>query len=390
MRIRYAKGRQPLTIVGLLFLSFMVHFNLTHAGEIVLSSVGSNQWQVTSSGLSNVQALDLYLRYDPTRLPGAVVTLGGGVGSNMTAMNDKMPGLIRLGVAATQPLPQNGLLLKIQSSTPGSELLVTSFTVTVLDGAGKSVPTTLRQQLSGQNTLPPSTPTSIGLTGTRGTGIGSVTLPGGSVLTTEGPKKADPEATITSPTAPDVRKGSTSATSASALTASFGTEKRFHSQEEIVAVIERLPKPWTVAAVKAIFFKAPSASQVRQEPVVALADGISSVMLFLPKSQSKNKPTIGSQGVSLGMIWDAKDQGWQIDLVTKKNSWPATVLLMGEADLIQFPVVIVPKLDQVTLPTNHDFPLPQIDFDKDGSVTAMDAYLFVGNLLAQAEMLQRK
>lgn len=393
MRNRYVKGRQPLTIVGLLFILFLPLFDLSLAGEIVLTSVGSGQWQVNSSNLANVQALDLDLRYDQRRLTGAMVTVGAGVGSAITALNDKTPGIIRLAVASTQSLPQSGLLLKIQTSAPGSELWVTTFTAKAVDGEGKSVPTSVRQLLAGQSILPASPPVTtdsssqtmtIAPSDSRrhtGTTSGSVILPETPTPTPVMPQKTGREATAPQPARPVGNKGSTISESATTIPASLGAEKRYHSQEEIVALIAQLPKPWTVTTIKSIFLKAPSASQVRQEPRVALADGRSHIKLFLPKSLSKFKPTIGTQGVTLGAIWDADEQGWQIDLTTKKNTWPAIAMLLGEKELIKFPVVIVPPL-KITPPEKDDAPLSPADFDEDGRITATDAYLFVGNLLA--------
>jgi len=159
--------RRHLLSLSRLFLTICLLFPAAtaSAGEILLSQVGNGQWQVSAAELKNVQALDLQLNYDPQRLSGLTVTAGAGLAGAMSAINDKTPGLIRLGVASTQPLPASGILLKLQSSTPGAELLVRAFTVKVVDGDGKVVPTTLRQQLPLAPSLPP-TPTEI------------VTLPG--------------------------------------------------------------------------------------------------------------------------------------------------------------------------------------------------------------------
>lgn len=53
-----------------------------------------------------------------------------------------------------------------------------------------------------------------------------------------------------------------------------------------------------------------------------------------------------------------------------------------EGDLIQFPVVIVPPL-AITPPASDNIAIPTVDYDGNGSITALDAYLYVGNLLAR-------
>lgn len=358
------------------------------AGEIVLSRSGNGQWQVSSNNLNNVKALDLQLNYDPQRLSGLTATAGAGLTGAMSAINDKAPGVIRLGVASSQPLPQSGILLNLQSSAPESELLVNSFTVKTYDEEGKIVLTTARQQLPSpivplpvpENVATPASSLSLTVTPRRGGSVsGSMTLP-----TESSPVVAEKTLTPSFPApAPDQRGAAAPATSSAAgASAASGPEKRFHSQEEIVTAIERLPQPWTVAAIKTIFLKPTTASQVRQIPPVVLADGKSRVSLYLPKSLSQKTPTVGVRGCTLGSIWDVKEQGWEVELITRKEIWPAKTLLLGEGDLIQFPVVIVPPL-AITPPASDNSAIPSVDFDGNGAITALDAYLYVGNLLAQ-------
>ena len=388
------QGRKPLTVVAFL-LTFCLWLPVVaaNAGEILLTSSGNGQWQVSATELNNVHALDLQLNYDPQRLSGLTATAGAGLSGAMSAINDKIPGAIRLGAITSRPLPQSGILLNLQSSAPGAELVVSSFTVKTVDADGKVVPSTVRQQLPIQSPpaqTPPDTlteaiknPTSsqpLIVTPRRGGSVsGSVTLPNEAF-----PVSAErtPPPSPSTPAPEQWRTATPAIRSAAGPPAASGLEKRFHSQEEIVTAIDRLPQPWTVAAIKAIFLKPATASQVRQVPAVVLADGKSRVSLYLPKSLSQKTPTVGVQGCTLGSIWDAKEQGWEVELITRKGNWPGKALLMGEGDLIQFPVVIVPALTIIP-PASDNATIPAVDFDTNGSITALDAYLYVGNLLAR-------
>lgn len=392
MKSRLLPTRPPLAVIALLLLGLLSP-RPASAGEIVLSSVGNGQWQVNATGLTDVHALDLDLRYDSQRLSGLTVTAGAGLTGAMSAINDKVPGTIRLGVASTQPLAPSGTLLNLQSSTPGAELVVSRFAVKTVDADGKVVATTLRQELPTLSPLPEtdagiateetpdpltSSPISI-VTSRHPRTSGGTVLP----LAEEIPAPPSSPEEEQRPT-PAARVATAVTNSATAPPASSGPEKRFHSQEEIVLAIERLPQPWTVAAIKAIFLKPATASQVRQIPPVAFADGKSKILLYLPKSVSQKTPTVGVQGCILGAIADAGDLGWEVELVTRPDIWPAKALLLGEGDLIQFPVVIVPTL-AITPPLRDNAPIPAVDFDNDGNITALDAYLYVGNLLARPE-----
>ncbi|PKN12660.1 MAG: hypothetical protein CVU69_06400 [Deltaproteobacteria bacterium HGW-Deltaproteobacteria-4] len=379
--------RQPLPVVALLLLILLCTRPAT-AGEIILSG-GNGQWQINAIGLSNIHALDLELRYDPQYLAGLTATAGAGLAGAMAAINDKFPGTIRLGVASSQPLAQSGPLLNLQSTALDAVLLVSRFTVKTVDANGQIVATTVRQQLPALNSGAEK------LTDNPKEGV--VEPIGSSIVTsrrtgTSGGNIAPPEVPPYLPAPPSreplpipatpIAAAATSTTTAPA--ASSGAEKRFHSQEEIVRVIERLPQPWTIAAIKAIFLHPATDSQVRQIPPVALADGSSKIILYLPKSLSQHTPAVGVQGCVLGAIADAGELGWEVELTTSTDIWPAKALLAGEGDLIQFPVVIVPVL-AITPPKEESAPIPDLDFDGDGSISALDAYLYVGNLLARQE-----
>lgn len=382
---------QPLAVMVLLLS--LLSPRPASAGEIFLSLVGNGQWQVNATGLTNVHALDLELRYDPQRLAALTVTAGTGLTGAMSAINDKVPGTIRLGVASTQALAPNGTLLNLQSSAPGAELVVSRFTVRTVDADGKALATTVRQSLPALSPLSeiltelptvkitaPLTSSPPSIVTPRHSGTSGGTVPPRAEELPAPPSL--PEEEVLLPPAATVATAVTN--SATAIPASAGPEKRFHSQEEIVLAIERLPQPWTVAAIKAIFLKPATASQVRQIPPVVRADGKSKVRLYLPKALSQKTPTVGVQGCILGAISDAGDLGWEVELVTRADIWPAKALLLGEGDLIQFPVVIVPTLT-ITPPAGDKSPIPAVDYDGDGSITALDAYLYVGNLLARQE-----
>lgn len=391
-RLQHAKQQwqQPLAVIALLLFSLLSP-GPANAGEVILSSVGNGRWQVSTTGLTNVHALDLDLRYDSQRLSNLTVTAGAGLTGAMSAINDKVPGIIRIGVASTQPLTASGILLNLQSSTPGAELLVSRFTIKTVDAGGKIVATTVRQELPdlnpGTETLADNPteqvvePIASSIVTSRRTGTsGSSIAPPEEPPSRPSPPKREP---VPIP-ATTITTAATSTTTAPS--ASSGPEKRFHSQEEIVTAIERLPLPWTVAAIKAIFLKPATASQVRQEPPVALADGKSRFSLYLPKILSKKKPSIGVQGCVLGNIWDAGKDGWEVELMSRKEIWPAKALLLGEGELIQFPIVVVPIL-AITLPKSDNAAVPFVDYNADGNVTALDAYLYVGNLVARQEQL---
>lgn len=392
-QIRHS-GQQTLAVSALLLFS-LLGLRPASAGEVFLSSVGNGQWQVNATGLNNVHALDLELRYDPQRVSGLIVTAGAGLTGALTAINDKVPGTIRLSAASMQPLAPGGILLALQSSAPGAQLLVSRFSVKAVDADGKVVATTARQELPAQNPLSETLadnptemtaepPTSARVTSRR-TGTSGGVLP---PVAEEPPPRPSPPTREPLPTpAPTIAAATTNATTAPPAAA--GAEKRFHSQEEIVRAIERLPPPWTVGVITAIFLKPATASQVRQLPPVAFADGRSKIRLYLPRSLSQKTPSVGVQGCILNSIADAGDLGWEVELITRKNIWPAKALLLGEGDLIQFPVVIVPAL-AITPPTGNDSAIPAVDFDGDGNITALDAYLYVGNLLAQQELQPRQ
>jgi hypothetical protein len=392
------QNRHSLAVVDLLLLllTLLLPFK-ARAGEIVLSGVGNGQWQVSATGLANVHALDLYLGYDSQRLSDLTATVGAGLTGVMTAINDKTPGSIRLGVASMNPLAPSCILLNLHSSESGAEMVVSQFIVESVDAKGKIVPTTIRQQLNSLPQIPSGPPDETAATSTVSAQplivtprhgdarSGNENFPADSsakVSTVEEEEVQTPPVPPPPVTDPNEADESSTINSAAVIPDSSGTEKRFHSQEEIVTAIDRLPQPWTVAAIKALFLKPAITNLTKQQPPVVLADGKSKVSLYLLKSLSQNTPTVAVQGCTLGSIWDAKEQGWEVEFVTQKGVWPAKALLLGDGDLVQFPIVIVPVL-AISPPQSDNDAIPSIDLDGDMSITALDAYLYVGNLLAQ-------
>ena len=395
------QNRHPLAVVDLLLLLLTLLLPLkASAGEIVLSGVGKGQWQVRATGLANVHALDIYLGYDAQRLSGLTATAGAGLTGVMTAINDKTPGTIRFGVASMKPLAPSVILLNLHSTVSGAEMAVSQFTVETVDTEGKVVPTTIRQQLTALSPLSQISSKTLAettATSTLSTQPLIVTPRHGGAESGNENSSADSSATastaeeakVQTPPAPpppviDHSGADESSTigSTAIISAVTVAEKSFHSQEEIVTAIDRLSQPWTVAAIKTIFLKSATSTLARQQPPVVLADGKSKVSLFLLKSLGQNTPTVAVQGCALGSIWDAKEQGWEVEFITKKGVWPAKALLLVDDDLVQFSIVIVPVL-AISPPQNDNAAIPSVDLDGDMSITALDAYLYVGNLLAQ-------
>lgn len=376
--------RTILTFLGIVLLS-----TSAHAASVRLLDDGGGRWRLDAEAFSDVASIDITLSYDPTGMNFASATPGTLLQGLLFADNLSQPGLLRIGAVGMSPVSGNGTLALLSTGTSPATLQIRSFSVRLHNPKGESlaVSTILPAPKAKEPDIVTENPTTAtdepgATTDEAATVAEGRTLSGTvSFRNDSAPLVAPRSAEPTSP--PDVGQNRGTATAPNPLTSSAPSlpEKRFHAQQEIVKAIEQLPRPWTVAAIRAIFLAPATSSPVRQYPPVVVADGVSKVSLFLPRALSQISPAIGVQGCALGAVHDAEKEGWEIELITRKGSWPAKALLLGDRDLIQFPVVVVPRLTIVPPATDNAF-IPPTDYDADGSITALDAYLYVGNLLA--------
>lgn len=373
----------------LIFLGIVLLSASAHAASVRLIDDGGGRWRLDAEAFSDVASIDITLSYDPTGTNFTSATPDTLLKGLLFADNLSQPGLLRIGAIGTSPVNGYGTLALLSTGTSPATLQIRSLSVRLHNPKGESLavstilpaPNAKEPDIVTENpttaTVEPGTATAEAASiAERRTMSGTVSLRKDSA-----PLVAPRSAELTSP--PDVgqNRGSATVPTPRPSSAPALPEKRFHAQQEIVKAIEQLPRPWTIAAIRAIFLAPATATSIRQYPPVVVADGVSRTTLYLPKSLGKQKPSIGVQGCRIGSIEDAGEQGWAVELITVKGVMSAKALLLGDDNLIQFPVVIVTPI--TLLPTeNKHAAVPSIDLDGDGRITGVDAYIYVGNLLA--------
>lgn len=360
------------------FLAIFLLGAQTQAAEISLISAGPGVWTVTAKGLNEVSALDIDMRYDPSKLPKVTVEQGGLLQGAISVINDQTPGILRAASVTGKQFDRSGTILIIRSPIPGAELIPMTLKIRGTDKNGQAVPIVVRNNtplLTPENDL---TKTALSSESNHSGSSGSISLPSAPSAPPEIP---DPQISVESdpPLPPIVQVAPAIPVQAENTPL---PEKEFHSQESIIAALVKLGPDATVGAVKAIFTSTAKDARVQQIPPVVFADGRSKVSLMLSKSVSTNRPSIGVQGCRLAEIEDAGDEGWQINLLTVAGDWPAKILLLGDNELVEFPLVIIPQIESIPRNLMDNAAIPALDLDQDGQHTPLDDYLLIGNLLA--------
>lgn len=363
------------------FLVIVLLGTQTHAAEVSLISTGTGVWTLTGNDLNEVSALDIDMRYDPGKLPKITVEQGGLLQGAMSVINDQTPGILRAASVTGKQFERNGTILILRSPLPGAELIPMTLKIRATDKNGQPVPIAVRNNtplLAPENNL---TKTALSTDSNHSGSTGSITFPSAPPETPETPETPESRISIENepPLPPTVQVAPAIPGQAENIPL---PEKEFHSQESIIAALVKLGPAATVGALKTIFTSPGKDARVRQTPPVVFADGRSKVSLMLNKSASTNRPSIGVQGCRLAEIEDAGDAGWQIHLLTVAGAWPAKILLLGDNELVEFPLVIVPQIESIPRNLMDNAAIPALDLDQDGQHTPLDDYLLIGNLLA--------
>lgn len=357
------------------FLTIVLLGTQTHAAEVSLISTGTGVWTLTANDLNEVSALDIDMRYDPGKLPNVKVEQGGLLQGAMSVINDQTPGILRAASVTGKQFDRSGTILILRSPLPGAELIPMTLKIRATDKKGQPVPIVVRNNtplMAPENNL---TKTALSSDSNHSGSSGSVTFPSAPPET--------PEPRIIVENEPPLPPTVQAAPAIPVQTENIPLpEKEFHSQESIIAALVKLGPTATVGALKTIFTSPGKDARVRQTPPVVFADGRSKVSLMLNKSASTNRPSIGVQGCRLAEIEDAGDEGWQIHLHTVAGAWPAKILLLGDNELVEFPLVIVPEIESIPRNLMDNAAIPALDLDQDGQHTPLDDYLLIGNLLA--------
>jgi hypothetical protein len=395
-------------IVAILSTSLLA--SAASGASITINSSGGSSYQVVGSGLSNVAALDVTIKYDPSIIESPKITPGTLARGSFVA-NPNTPGVIRIAFVTTSGVSGTGSLAEITFTRKGtSGGGITGITLNqILDPSGKALqviaglgnlsgsamtafPNADSSQIPGSGgtttTIPGTQPSAAGGTAA----IGTLTLPGESGSDKDNQRKDAAEIPVTPPAAtpateiarqepvpensPPVKKEKRPIPAAPA---------------DVLEIFRAYKGEPTLKSLKKLF-TARGGEWIVQNPPVAPADGKTLITLQLATDIFNEKaPNFSLKGLEMKQI-KTSDSGWAFEVIPAKDSLNSSISIVFDGSVVEVQVVTVPALpkswDKVKL-TEAEVnrflagKAPKGDLNGDGLHDYKDDYILVGNYLLQ-------
>ncbi len=359
---------------------------LASAASVALTATGGGQYALIASGLQNIGGMDATITYDTTTLANPQVTKGNLASSATLMGNAVTSGTYKVVMVSLPSITGNGTLavltFNLPSAAPGT---VTGFSANFIDGNGATVPVStsfsnLPDPSSGGSTAADQGNKTSGDTSsgqgknttvtTTGTTINSVNV----TLPTEGalqpdrikempfPPAAKPEP---APVALSVSRETESAAvgKGSAPPPPVNKGGNFSVQKSVLMRFKEFEGAKTPQALMALFSQ-PADAAVSQAPAVVLADGVALVKITVKTDAPvQGPPTFALKGASIVSQQQGEKGSWVIEARPKKGVLQASVTLLTNVAMTEYPLVVAPAVD--------------IDLAKRGKVTEEDFILFL-------------
>ena len=388
------------------------------AAAITLNSSGGSSYQLVGSGLSNVAALNVSIRYDPSALESPRVTQGTLANGTLFVANPNLPGEIKIAFVHTSGVSGTGSIAEITFTQKGSSGGgITGITAQTLDHNGKALPVTAalgnisvsttsgssgspQAGLGGSTTIIPGTQP----TGTPGTpSIGTLTLPGeGGAGKEKQPAESAGNQVAPPTTVPAAESARLEPTPE--YTPPAKKEKRpLPSPPANVLELFRTYKGEPVLKSMKKLFATRGGEWIVQNPPVAPADGKSPITLQLATDIFNEKaPNFSLKGVEMKGVVSA-DKGWAIEVIPVNNSLSSSISIAFDDGVVEVQIVTLPALpkswDKVKLTEAEvnrfladrtQGKSAKGDLNGDGLHDYKDDYILVGNYLLKESSAEPK
>ncbi|WP_088533579.1 hypothetical protein [Geobacter sp. DSM 9736] len=305
------------------------------AVELTVVPSGERTFAVTGTGIDRLAAVDVYLTYDPKYLAGPRVVKGALAREALLKWSVRGAGSLRIGILNPGSFASSGELAsvsfdKVQDVSGG----VATMAVSAIDRRGMPVP--VRTKIS----VPP----------------------GPAVPTPSSASRPDPDKRV-------------------ALHSSVLDRFREFKGERTPGNLMFL-------------FQAPAGAGYRQEPPVAISNGIGRVKLFISSREREElAPGFAVRGARLFSI-GVREGGWVIEVVPEKGTIEAVLSIMRGGMLYEIPLVVAPLYENGKKKPFEEAELLELlvgragveqasfDLNHDGRHDFIDDYILIANYLS--------
>jgi hypothetical protein len=439
-----ATWRQTVQFVRKLVLSLVVTALILSyasfafsAAYVSISSSGNGVFDLQGSGFNGVAGAKITIAYDTATLSNPRINQGGLMSGALMAVNTNSPGSIVLAMANTTGYTGSGSLATISFDLPGNSLgVIQSMTAELYSVAGIRIAAqssvsnpfgTRTQDTTGQQSTASATTgdqqstaqtagqsasstTSAGASaaGTSPNLVGgTVTMPGEGGTAKGEPKKGETAETGSAqkeaPAAAET--GETGDKHVSDASPAVDADKKPESGPVThLSVLERFRTFTGNKTGQALIaqFDNSDMKGVRQEPAVALSDGVTvvKIVISLPAGE-KDAPNFAFRNAKYLSLKMAGENSWVVEVLPDKGSSSAAVKILSHGALTEVPLTIAPplpagiKIGTGGALTEADFTTflkergtdktPRFDLNGDGKRDYIDDYIFTANYLVKRD-----
>ena len=374
--------RTPILCMRLLVAALFVLALFRPGSAFALSTVtitpgGDAAFLLQGTGIADAAALEINILYDAGALVNPRVVEGPLIAGAMTAVNQSLPGMVRMVIIRLTPIRGSGVIATLSFDRRGSAAgAVTSASVKLADSTGAPLPALVQivgphDSAADANALaqddspsgpaataraagvppapPPSAlPATVIIAGQRMGGGGTEVAPDAPLA---GERSAQPSSLDSAGgPAPELaareqKDAPAAQTENGAARSGNASKTATYTQKSVLERFKEYRGARSVAAFVSLFGNE-SMIGCRQEPPVSLSDGSSVVrVLFVSAPGADPSSAISVMGARLLALKKDPDNtnAWIAELVPEKGAYRASLAVSQGGRRMVFPLVIAPK-----------------------------------------------
>jgi hypothetical protein len=403
---------------GLLLLSAAFGLALGQANTALATSIlsiapsGEGTYVVQGIGVESAAAMDITVSYDPATLASPQFTQGSLISGAMVAVNDTVPGTVRIGIVRTTPIAGTGVIATLAFTRVGNNpgnILALKTSISNIDGKALSVIAQISQQ---SDTTADASDSSVATGASAATSLASA-APVGVELT---PKLVGPSGNAEDKGGLSAVQSSVAGTAMEPASASQETsvtadtsgitaasEPPRNKIQQFDSVLMRFKKYTGERTAKAVIamFEQDEMMSYHQQPDVVLSDGETPVRItFISSSReitASDVAVLGARVVSVKKDPDYTNT-WIAELIPEKNAIDASFAVTDGALKRVYPLTVAPRIalrtNKAGLMTEQDLAAylskPRQDVNSDGKKDYIDDYIATANYLFNTKQVKRR
>jgi hypothetical protein len=401
---------------GLLLLSVTLGLALGQTQTALASSMlsivpsGDGSYVVQGIGVESAAAMDITVSYDTATLASPQFAQGDMISGAMVAVNDTIPGTVRIGIVRTTPIKGTGTIATLTFTRKGDgsgKILTLKTSISNINGKPLPVISQISQQ---SDTTADASNTSVITGESAATSLASA-APGGAELSAKlvGPSSKfegkgglsaeQSSGTGTAIEPASVSQATTVSAGASGITAA--SEPSRNKIQQFDSVLMRFKKFKGERTAKAVIglFAQDEMMSYHQQPAVALSDGMTPIRVTFISSTGEIKAAdvavMGARVISVKKDPDYTNT-WIAELVPEKDAYEASFAVSDGTLKRIYPLTVAPKIDMKLnksgTMTEKDLSAylsdQRQDVNKDGEKNYLDDYIYTANYLFVTKSLQ--